>query len=90
MQFGVFQGSNLSPILFSVYVDDSFGNFEFARVLYADDTCLYVKTIKEEHLPNLMNCEVEKAHLWLKANKLTINAFKSKALLYRQEQRQYY
>ena len=46
MQFGVSQGSNLGPILFSVYVNDIFGNFEFAPVLYADDRCLHVKAQK--------------------------------------------
>ena len=28
-----------------------------------------------------MNCEVEKAHLWMKVNKLTINASQSNALV---------
>ena len=81
MQFGVPQGSNLGPILFSIYVNDIFGNFEFAPVLYADDTCLYINTLKEEKLQMLMNREVEKAHLWMKANKLTITPDKSSALV---------
>ena len=79
MQFGVSQGSNLGPILFSLYVNGIFGNCEFTPVLYADDAFLYVKALKED-LQNLMNCEVEKAHLWMKADKLTINASKSNAL----------
>ena len=81
MQFGVPQGSNLGHIFFSIYVNDIFGNFEFAPVLYADDTCLYINTLKEEKLQMLMNREVEKAHLWMKANKLTINPDKSSALV---------
>ena len=47
---------------------------------YVDDTCLCVKALKED-LQNLINCEVEKAHHWMKANKLTINASKSSALV---------
>ena len=64
-----------------IYINDIFGNFEFAPVLYADDTCLYVKALEEEDFQNLMNCKVEKAHLWMKANKLTINPSKSNALV---------
>ena len=81
MQFSVPQRSNQGPILLSVYVNDIVGYFEFAPVLCADDTCLYVKALKEEDLQNLMNCEVEKAHLWMKANKLTIDASRSNALV---------
>ena len=50
-------------------------------MLYADDTCLYVQASKEKDLESLMNHEVEKANLWMKANKLTINAAKSSALV---------
>ena len=49
-QFGVPQGSNLGLILFSIYVNDIFNVFGFTLVLYADDTCLYVKASKEKDL----------------------------------------
>ena len=81
IQFGVPQGSNLGPILFSIYVNDMFNIFDFSPVLYADDTCLYVKASKEKDLESLMSREVEIANRWIKANKLTINATKSSALV---------
>ena len=81
IQFGDPQGSNLGPILFSIYVNDMFNIFDFSPVLYADDTCLYVKASKEKDLESLMNRKVEIANRWMKANKLTINATKSRALV---------
>ena len=81
IQFGVPQGSNLGPILVSIYVNDMFNIFDFSPVLYADDTCLYVKASKEKDLESLMNRKVEIANRWMTANKLTINATKSSALL---------
>ena len=79
IQFGVPQGSNLGPILFSIYVNDIFNIFGFPPVLYADDTGLYVKASKEKYLESLVNREVEIANRWMLANKLTINATKSSA-----------
>ena len=62
-------------------VNDIFSIFDFTSVLYADDTCLYVKASKEKVLETLMIREVEIANLWMKANKLIINAAKSSALV---------
>ena len=50
-------------------------------MLYANDTCLYVKASKEKNLESLMNLEVEIANRWIKANLQTINATKSSALV---------
>ena len=50
-------------------------------MLYADDTCLYVKASKEKDLASLMNRKVETANCGVKANKLTIHAAKSSALV---------
>ena len=70
IQFGVPQGSNIDPILFSIYVYDMFNIFDFSLVLYADDTCLHVKASKEKDLQSLMNRQVEIANRWMKAKKL--------------------
>ena len=62
IQFGVPHRSNLGPILFSIYVYNIFNIFDFTPVLYADDTCLYIKASKEKDLESLMNREVETAN----------------------------
>ena len=55
-------------------------NYNFVNYNYnfskpdADDTCLNVKASKEKDLESLTNSEVEIANLWMKVNKLTINA----------------
>ena len=78
---GVPQGSNLGPVLFSVYVNDIFNHFKSTPVLYADDTCLNVKAHKLDLLETLMNQEMEIARQWMLANKLTINTSKTKAMV---------
>ena len=50
-------------------------------VLYADDTCLYIKASKETNLKALVNCKVKIAYFWMNANELTINATNSSALV---------
>ena len=62
IQFGDPQGSNLGPILFSIYVSNIFNIFDFTPVIYADDTCLYVKATKVKNLESLMNREVKIAN----------------------------
>ena len=49
IQFGVPRGSNLGPIFFSFYVNDTFNIFDFNPVLYADDTCLCTKASEGKH-----------------------------------------
>ena len=48
IQFGVPQGSNLGPTLFSIYVNDIFNTFDLTFVLYADDTCYMSKLQKKK------------------------------------------
>jgi len=69
VQFGVSQGSNLGPILFSIYVNDIFNNFNIAPVLFADDPCLFVEVSFYRQI-ELSSAEVEKAKIWPNSNKL--------------------
>ena len=64
-QFGVPQGSNMGPILFSIYVNDVFHNFKSEPVLYADGTCLAVHAHTAEELTSSVNQEVEVACQWV-------------------------
>jgi len=79
---GVPQGSNLGPTLFSIYVNDIFNNFNSTPVLYADDTCLNVEAPTMIELEILLNQEIKKANDWMNANKLTINAVKTHAMVF--------
>jgi len=71
VQFGVRQGSVLSPILFAIYVDDlaksSFLKFNSYIVLYADDILLLTPSVCE--LENLLRlCEQELHYLDMAIN----------------------
>jgi len=62
VDFGVRQGSVLSPYLFAIYVDDLVKLCQYNRgmfiILYADDILLLASSIRElQHL--LQTCESE-------------------------------
>lgn len=81
ISIGVPQGSILGPILFTIYMNDfvnSSSTFDF--ILYADDTTLYtdVKKVNEQSI----NVELQKIVKWLNVNKLSINAKKTKMMLF--------
>ena len=61
IQFGVPQGSNLGPILFSINVNNIFNIFYLPLMLYADDTCLHLKASKEKGLESLMIAKIAKS-----------------------------
>ena len=58
IQFGVPQQSSLGSVLLSTYANNISYIFDFAPVLCTDDTCLYVKALKEKDLDALMSREV--------------------------------
>jgi len=75
IDFGVRQGSVLSPYLFAVYVDDIVTRLHVSQrcfiALYADDILIYAPSITE--LQNIVNiCELE-----LRSIDMAINAKKS-------------
>ena len=80
---GVPQGSVLGPLLFLIYITD-FHNcsklLDFHR--FADDANLFFKHKDLNILESEINGELEKVHLWLTANKLSLNIEKSKILLF--------
>ena len=75
------QGSNLGPILFSIYVTDIFNHIKSTPVLCANDTCLNVNAHKPDLLETQMNQEMKRARQWMLANKLAINASKTKGVV---------
>lgn len=76
---GVPQGSNLGPILFSIYMNDLSFSLGCYHLLYADDVKLYIP------ISNLSSCLVLQDNLdalnnWCTNNKFELNAMKSKVL----------
>ena len=69
----------MEPLLFLIYINDlpASGLFSTPR-LYADDTCLTVTSHDLIDLQIKLNSDLNKIQSWLQANKLSLNAKKTK------------
>ena len=92
IETGVPQGSVLKPLLFIIYMNDSHRaseNFEF--ILYADDItlvsplCSFTLSSNRNDInqvSSLINFELTKISDWLAVNKLSLNAEKTKYMIF--------
>ena len=86
--FGVPQGSVLGPLLFNIYVNDIQSSIKHSKhILFADDTTLYITGDSIASLFKFMNEDLREISNWFKANKLSLNAKKTKFIVFTGKQR---
>lgn len=84
LRIGVPQGSVLGPLLYLLYINNlQYTNLLAKRCVFADDTCLLYSSNHREELEVKVNKDVKIYCNWLKGNKLTINADKTKYMIFR-------
>ena len=79
---GVPQGSILGPLLFIMYINDIQNCSICSKILYADDTNMFISGSDVNDLFRRMNIELEKLSDWLIANKLSLNVAKTHYVLF--------
>lgn len=78
---GVPQGSNLGPLLFTIYINDLTSKLNCKSLLYADDLKIF------SDIKGISDCldlqsEINTVHSWCLANKLSMNVGKCKVCSY--------
>ena len=91
IQTGMTQGSIIGPLLFIIYINDNKTSTELFNVItYADDTTLmstlgsFNSNQQQNSVEQNINEELNKIRGWLKVNKLSLNAKKSKFMIFKQ------
>lgn len=76
---GTPQGSNLAPMLFSIFIDDIATSISSQTLLFADDVKIF-KTINSITDCKSLQCDINVIEEWCEVNKLPLNVDKCKVM----------
>ena len=71
---GVFQGSNLGPLLFLIYINDLSDGLHSNPKLFADDTLLFSTVHDISETTNELNNDLRKINIWANHLKMSFNS----------------
>ena len=86
IECGVPQGSILGPLLYLIYVNDIHHATRGTILSFADDTSLIISENDMSTLFQRANIEIDNLYQWFCANKLSLNAKKTKYIVFRGQQ----
>ena len=80
---GVPQGSILGPKLFILYINDICNaSTSLKFILFADDTNVFYSGVDIQTICECISRELDKLHVWLSVNKLSLNVDKTNFILF--------
>ena len=90
VQHGVPQGSILEPLLFLVHINDFQNCLDQAHsIMFADDTNIFIKHKQIDIVYDQVQCELQNIASWLSANRLSLNADKTKYTIFHIHKKSY-